>query len=144
MKAIKMYNDGDNWLFCRRRAVATAVLTVLEVGRTLKDLALREEAITEVREKLNACNRILLSDDVYRIEHNPNCAMNRGNGFLIVNDSGQCYGGYNRNINGRWTAEICIKPDVDDGSDVLPLGEFDSLPEAVACLWKHRLSACST
>ncbi|WGK63449.1 hypothetical protein QAO71_16900 (plasmid) [Halopseudomonas sp. SMJS2] len=102
-----------------------------------------EQVLTLLKSAANPDERVLLDDGEFFVEHNVNCSLDSGNGFLSARSSGDCLGGYAQRVDGMWDADTAKCPCYSGDTDCTPLGPFESRDEAIAALWLSRLTAYS-
>lgn len=93
--------------------------------------------------------RIFIDDGTYYIQGNINGDRVDTNGFLhrrcpvsMTTPGGyDCPGGYQRDVHGKWVADINIDWDDQSQSDCKSVGTFNTRNEAIAALWAHRHEA---
>lgn len=87
-------------------------------------------------------------DGEFFIVLNSNYPPERANAFLKVRCRAglhapagwECVGSADPQLGGKWGADISA-PEDDTGSDITPLGLFDSQQEAIDALWEARHQA---
>jgi hypothetical protein len=94
-------------------------------------------------------DRAVKDDGEFYIVLNSNFPPEKANGFLqrrcrsseTTPGGWECVGGLDPQLNGKWIADVFAPYDEETGSDVTPLGEFDTQQQAIEALWEGRHQA---
>jgi hypothetical protein len=92
---------------------------------------------------------LLLDDGEYFVRHNVNYPPTTGNGFLMrpcyyglaTPEGGECAGGYDLKLDGKWLVDIATHYDENTDADCRVIGRFVNRLDAIHALWQPRHEA---